>query len=164
MYQQYPTADAPQQPPQRTEQPPSVRNAVRLMYAGAALEVIAAIVALLTRSSLKASILKRHPDYTAAQLHTAETVNAIALVVGAVIAIGLWIWMAQANGRGLSWARILSAVFFGISTLSLLGSVVVARSAGSLIIGVVIWLVGLAAIILLFNKQSAPFFAKPAPR
>jgi hypothetical protein len=164
MYQQYPTADAPQQPPQRTEQPPSVRNAVRLMYAGAALEVIAAIVALLTRGSLKASLLKNHPDYTAAQLHTAETTRTVGLVIGAVIAIGLWIWMAQANGRGLSWARVLSAVFFGISTLSLLGSLFLARSAGSLIIGVVIWLVGLAAIILLFRKESAPFFAKPAPR
>jgi hypothetical protein len=33
MYQQYPVADAPQEP-QRAQQPPSVRNAVRLMYAG----------------------------------------------------------------------------------------------------------------------------------
>ena len=163
MYQQYPTADTPQQQPQRTEQPQSVRNAVRLMYVGAALEVIAAIVALLTRSSLKSSILKSHPNYTAAQLHTAETARAVALVIGAVIAIALWIWMAQANGRGLSWARVLSAVFFGISTLSLLGSLIVARSAGSLIIGVIVWLVGLAAIILLFSKESKPFFHKQAP-
>jgi hypothetical protein len=163
MYQQYPVADTPQEP-QRAEQPPSVRNAVRLMYAGAALEVIAVIVALLTRGSLKSSILKSHPLYTAAQLHTAEVSRTAALIVGALIAIGLWIWMAQANGRGLQWARVLSAVFFGISTLSLIGSVFIARSAGSLIIGVIIWLVGLAAIILLFRKESGPFFSKQAPR
>jgi hypothetical protein len=68
MYEQYPVADTPQAP-ERTEQPPSVRNAVRLMYAGAALEVVA-----------------------------------------------------------------------------------------------IIWLVGLAAIILLFSKESGPFFSRPASR
>jgi hypothetical protein len=162
MYQQYPVADAPQQP-QRAQQPSSVQNAVRLMYAGAALEVIAAIVSVLTRGSLKSAILKNHPNYTAAQLHTAEVARAAILIIGALIAIGLWIWMAQANGRGLSWARTLSAVFFGISTLSLLLSLVAARTAGTLIVGVIIWLVGLAAIILLFSKESGPFFSKRAP-
>jgi len=162
MYQQYPVADTPQQP-QRPEQPPSVRNAVRLMYAGAALEVIAAIVSVLTRGSLKSAILKNHPTYTAAQVHTAEIARAAILIIGALIAIGLWIWMAQANGRGLAWARVLSAVFFGISTLSLLLALVAARTVGTLIIGVIIWLVGLAAIILLFSKESGPFFSPRAP-
>ena len=163
MYQQYPTADTPQQP-QRTEQPRSVRNAVRLMYAGAGLEVIALIVAVLTRGSFKSAILKNHPLYSTTQVHHAEIARSVPLVIGALIAIGLWIWMAQANGRGLSWARTLSAVFFGISTLSLLVSLIAARSAGSLIIGVIVWLVGLAVIILLFSKESRPFFSKQAPR
>jgi hypothetical protein len=163
MYEQYPVADTPQAP-HRTEQPHSVRNAVRLMYAGAVLEVIAVIVAVATRGSLKSAILKNHPLYTAAQLHTAEISRTASLIVGALIAIGLWIWMAQANGRGLSWARVLSAVFFGISTLSLILSLVIAHSVASLVIGVIIWLVGLAAIILLFSKESRPFFSRPASR
>lgn len=163
MYEQYPVADTPQVP-QRTEQPPSVRNAVRLMYAGAALEVVAVIVAAVTRGNLKSAILKNHPHYTAAQLHTAEISRTGALIIGALIAIGLWIWMAQANSRGLSWARILSAVFFGISTLSLILSLAIAHSVGTLIVGVIIWLVGLAAIILLFSKQSGPFFSRQTPR
>jgi hypothetical protein len=162
MYQQYPVADTPQQP-QHAEQPPSVRNAVRLMYAGAALELIAAVVSLLTRGSLKASILKNHPNYTASQLHTAEVARTGFLIVAALIAIGLWIWMAQANGRGLPWARVLSAVFFGISTLSLLLSLVAARTVGTIIVGVIVWLVGLAAIVLLYRKESAPFFARRPP-
>ncbi len=162
MYQPYPVRDTPQEP-QRTEQPPSVRNAVRLMYAGAALEVVALIVAVLTRGDLRSAILRRHPLYSAAQVHTAEMARTVPLIVGAVIAIGLWIWMAQANGRGLSWARILSAVFFGISTLSLLLSLAIARTAGSLIVGVIIWLVGLAAIVLLYSKESGPFFSRQAP-
>lgn len=163
MYQSYPVADAPQEP-QRIQQPSSVRNAVRLMYAGAALEVVAVIVAVLTRGSLKSAILKNHPHFTAAQVHTAEIAGTVPLIVGAVIAIGLWIWMAQANGRGLPWARTLSAVFFGISTLSLILSVFVAHAVAGLIVGVLIWLAGLAAIVLLYSKESAPFFRRQAPR
>jgi hypothetical protein len=162
MYQQYPVADTPQQP-QRAQQPPSVRNAVRLMYAGAGLEVIALIVAVLTRGSFKSAILKNHPLYSTTQVHHAEIARSVPLVIGALIAIGLWIWMAQANGRGLSWARTLSAVLFGISTLSLIGSIFIARSGASLILGVIIWLVGLAAIILLYRKESGPFFSRRAP-
>jgi hypothetical protein len=163
MYQPYPVADAPQEP-QRTQQPPSVRNAVKLMYAGAALEVVALVSAVLTRGSLRSTILRRHPHYTLAQVHTAEIARIFPLVVGALIAIGLWIWMAQANGRGLPWARTLSAVFFGLSTVALILSVSIAHAAATLIIGVVIWLVGLAAIALIYSKQSSPFYyQQPRP-
>jgi hypothetical protein len=134
------------------------------MYAGAALEVIALIVAVATRGSFKSAILKNHPLYSATQVHHAEIARTVPLVIGAVIAIGLWIWMAQANGRGLSWARTLSAVLFGISTLSLIASLFIARSGASLIAGVIIWLVGLAAIVLLYRKESGPFFSRQVSR
>ena len=51
--------------------------------------------------------------------HTAEGARTIPLVIGGLIAIGLWLWMAWANGRGRGWARVLSAVLFGINTLTL---------------------------------------------
>jgi len=63
-----------------------------------------------------------------------------------------------------AWRTKVIAVIVGISTLSLLPSLIAPRSAGSLIIGVVVWLVGLAVIILLFSKESRPFFSKQAPR
>jgi hypothetical protein len=66
MYESYPSSGSMQ------ERPHTVRNAVRLMYAGAVLEVLALIIALVTRGSLKSAIFKRHPNYTLAQLHTAE--------------------------------------------------------------------------------------------
>jgi hypothetical protein len=134
------------------------------MYTGAALEVVALIAAVLTRGSLRSVILRRHPDYTLAQLHTAEAARIFPLIIGALIAIGLWIWMAQANGRGLSWARTLAAVLFGIGTLSLILSVIIAHAFATLIVGVIIWLVGLAAIVLLYSKESAPFFGRQPPR
>jgi hypothetical protein len=57
---------------------------------------------------------------------------------------------------------VVSAVFFGINTLSLVTSLVLVHAAGSLIVGVVIWLVGLAAIVLLFSRESGPFFNQQA--
>jgi len=157
MYESYPVA-GPEPEPQHIQPPNSVRNAVKLMYAGAALEVIALIVALLTRSSFKSAILKAHPGYTTAHLHVVENDRAASLAIGAVITIGLWLWMAWANGRGRNWARILSAVFFGINTLDLIISFAVVRAVPTSIIGIVIWLVGLAAIVLLFRRESGPYF------
>lgn len=52
MFEPYPSSEpAPEPPP--IQLPSSVQNAVKLMYAGAALEVILVIVAIATASSLK---------------------------------------------------------------------------------------------------------------
>ncbi len=163
MYEPYPSAGgpAPELASEPVQQPRSVRIAVRLMWLAAAIEVIALIIALLTRGALKTAILRRHPHYTATQLHHAENAQTVILVVGALIAVALWLWMAWANGRGHNWARIVSAVFFGISTLGLLVSFAAGRGVGDVTVGVVIWLIGLAVIVLLFGKESAPFFARP---
>jgi uncharacterized RDD family membrane protein YckC len=157
MYQPYPTP-GPAQEPEQIRPPRSVLKAVKLMYAGAALEVIAVIIAVVTIGSLKSAILARHPAYTAAQLHSAEVARTVPLVIGGLIAIGLWLWMAWANGKGRSWARIVSAVFFGINTLDLLISLLQVHAVATLIIGVVIWLVGLGAIVLIFSKKSGAFY------
>lgn len=157
MYESYPVSEQPREP-QRVQPPQSVRQAVRLMYAGAVLEVLSAILALVTRGSLKSAILTRHPGYTPAQLHTAEAAGIVPLLVGAVITIGLWLWMARANGTGRRWARPVSAVLFGISTVSLIISLFLVHATGTLIVGVVIWLVGLGAIILIFRKDSGSFY------
>lgn len=157
MYEPYPSS-GPAQEAEQIPPPRSVRNAVKLMYAGAALEVLAVIIAVVTVGSLKSAILARHPAYTAARLHTAEVARTVPLVIGGLIAIGLWLWMAWANGQGRSWARVVSAVLFGINTVDLLASFLLVHAVATPIIGVVIWLVGLGAIMLMFSKESGPFY------
>jgi hypothetical protein len=116
-----------------------------------------------SRASLKSSILARHPAYTAAQLRTAEVARTVPLIVGGVIAAGLWIWMARANRQGRGWARVVSAVFFGINTLDLIVAAFLDKGAVlSLVIGAVIWLVGLGVIVLIFSRPSGPFYRRPA--
>ena len=157
MYESYPSVP-PEAEPVRAEPPASVRNAVRLMYAGAALSAIVVIVTLVSIGSLKANILAHYPHYTATQRHTAEVAAVVTSIIGGLIAIGLWLWMAWANGRGRNWARIVAAVFFGINTLDLLASFARVHAVGSLIVSVLVWLVGLGAIVFLFNKESAAYF------
>ena len=158
MYESYPSLP-PEAEPARAEPPASVRNAVRLMYAGAALSAIVVIVSLLTIGSLKANILSHYPHYTAAQVHTAEVAGVITSIIGGLIAVGLWLWMAWANLRGRSWARIVAAVFFGINTLDLIASFARVHAVGTLIVSILVWLVGLGAIVFLFSKESGAYFA-----
>jgi hypothetical protein len=145
-------------PPARSQPPASVRAAVKLMFVGAGLEVVALLVAVTTVSTLKSALLKANRNYTAAQLHNVAAARTTALVLGALITIALWLWMAWANDRGRRWARIVAAVLFTINTLDLLLSIDVVHAIGTVIIGAVIWVVGLAAIVLLFRKESAPFY------
>jgi hypothetical protein len=128
------------------------------MYLGAALEVPALVVTVATKSTFKPTILQAHPDYTAAQLHSAEIARTLPLAIAAPIVVALWLWMAWANGRGLAWARIVSAVLFGIDTVNL--ALALAESDNTLgqVSGAVIWLVGLGAIVLLFSRESRPFY------
>ena len=53
MYEPYP-ATGPTQGPDRIPQPRTVRNAMRLMYVGAALEVPGLIVVVVTKDHLRA--------------------------------------------------------------------------------------------------------------
>jgi hypothetical protein len=64
--------------------------------------------------------------------------------------------MAQANGRGRNWARILSTVLFGLATLQLLGNKGVVPAA----FAAVPWLAGLAAVWLLWRPSSHAFFKR----
>ena len=86
------------------------------------------------------------------------------LVVG-LVGIALWLWMARANGQGRSWARILSTVLFALATLQLIGDLQQAVSpAGTiepvlgLLLAVLVWLPGLAAVWLLWRPASSAFF------
>ena len=86
------------------------------------------------------------------------------IVVGLVV-IALWLWMAQANGQGRNWARILSTVLFGLATLQLIGDLQQAVSpAGTVepVLGLLLaapaWLPGLAAVWLLWRPASSAFF------
>lgn len=160
MYQSYPTPDMP---PAKTEQPRPVQLAIRLMYAGAALSGIAVVISLVTIGSLKTAIENQNTGLTPSQVNTAEGVAIGAAVVGGLIAIGLWLWMAWANKAGKSWARIVSSVLFGLNTLFLLLSLSRPHASIGLALLLVIWLVGLGAVFFLWRRDSSAYYAASRP-
>jgi hypothetical protein len=162
MYQPYPTGGAEPEPVQPTP-PPSIQNAVRLMYVGAVISAASLIVTLATISSLRTAIHKANPTLSAAKLHSAETVAVVVAIVVGLIGVALWIWMARANKAGKNWARITATVFFGLDTLSLLTALRQAEPVLSRTVSLLTWLVGLGAIILLWQKISSAYFAAARP-
>jgi hypothetical protein len=165
MYQAYPGGAEPPGPSQQTTAPPSVLRAVQLMYAGAAASLIGIAIDFTTIGSLKSDIESHNHTLTATQVNTVEHAEIGAFIVGGVIAAALWIWMARSCGRGRGWARTVSTVLFGIDTLSVLiglgGSV--PDGSGIRFYGIIVWLIGLAAIILLWRRPSSDYF-KGVPR
>ena len=158
MYQPYPTGGAEPEPV-RPAPPPPVENAVRLMYAGAAISAISLIITLVTVGSLKTAIHNADPSLTATKLHSAEVAAVVVAIVFGLIGIGLWLWMARANKAGKNWARITATVFFGLDTLSVLAGFRQAEPALSRAVSLLVWLAGLGAVVLLWQKISSAYFA-----
>ena len=139
----------PAQVPGWPSPPRPIVLAVKLMYAAAAAIPLIAFIDVLTGGT------------------TIQNVSPV-LPFAAV-----WLWMAQMNKRGRSWARIWSTIFFGIQTL-MFGALVVVVAylallmatnvmtgnvLGLVICGILYWIVGLVAIVLLWRRQSSEFYA-----
>jgi hypothetical protein len=144
--------------------PPSLRRAVRLMWAGAGLALLGTIVTLVLSGRIKTEVFNaaRKNDaiarrsgrtgYTIPQLHTVASVTFAALVAAGIISILLWVWMAWANNRGSGWARIIASVLFALITVE----VVLARSRSSVSFLFILleWVIGLVAIVLLWQRDT----------
>jgi len=160
MYQPYPGGES--QLPEPSSRPPipqSVSRAVQIMYVGAAASIIGIVIDMTTLSSTKAEIIKRSPNLTPTQVTNAEHFAVGLFIVSGLIGAALWLWMAQSCKAGKGWARIVSSVLFGIETISVLAGAAAVASGGAVrIFGIVVWLIGLAAIILLWQRPSTQYF------
>jgi hypothetical protein len=171
MYQPFPGGAEPRAAgPPAAAVPPSIVRAVQVMYAGAAASVIGIIIDLTTYSSLQHALAtrtrKNGKPLTHSQVVNLAHVEVVALVVGGLIAAGLWIWMARSSRAGKSWARVVSTVLFAIATIDAFVSVgggALAAGDATRIYGFVVWIIGLVAIVLLWQRASSDYF-KGAPR
>jgi hypothetical protein len=157
MYQPYPSSGKSVQP-ERPPAPVSVLNAVKLMYAGAAISTVSLVISLVDVSGTKAAIKRARPSLPATQVNQLDTFIIALAVVSGVVGIALWLWMARANGQGKSWARVVSSVLFGLATLDLIGVFSQPKTALGLVFPVLTWLVGAAAVWLLWRPDSTAFF------
>jgi hypothetical protein len=158
MYQPYPSGAEIPDPAGRVP-PPPVLMAVRLMFVGAGISVLGLVANLVTVGSLKGTIEKAYPAYTASHVHTVEIQLVVSTTITALIAVGLWIWMALANKAGKSWARIISTILFAFNTVFLLLSLLQPHASLGLAASGLVWLAGLGATILIWRRESGPYYA-----
>lgn len=112
--------------------PSTVLAAVWLMYAGAAASLATTVASLIVTSSQWWS------DYP--------------------VSIIVWILVARASRNGWRPTQAVGSVLFGIATLILFGAATSSQSGIATICDVVVWLVGLGAVICLWQPSSTEFF------
>jgi hypothetical protein len=137
--------------------PGPVRTAIRLMYAGAAVSLVNVIVSLAAINLIKTAFEAQHP---LAQ-HSAQVVATLA-AAGVIISglVGIWIWLglASATRKGRSWPRTAGTILLGLDTIGLLTTLGRANIPTVKVFGVLIWLIGLMAVISLWRRQSSDYF------
>ncbi len=157
MYQPYP-GGAPMPEAEPPLAPAGVRNAVRLMYAGAAASLIGIAVDIGTLSGTKSAMQKRFPNLTPDQATAQNLPLIMGWIAAGLVGAALWILLARAGQRGRNWARITGTVLFAIAAVEAFGNLVVPEAALVKVFWFVIWLIGLACVVLLWQRSSSAFF------
>jgi hypothetical protein len=157
MVQPYPSS-AELSEPVHLPAPPPVRNAVKVMYAGAVASLVGIVIDVLTVSATKSAIEKRSPHLTVSQVNSSQHVLVAGFIVGGVIAAVVWIVLARACQAGHSWGRITGTVLFALSTLDTIVGVSAPVAVAVKIWGAIIWLVALTAVVFLWRRESGTFF------
>ena len=130
--------------------PDSMRRAIGLMWAGAALAVVGNVVNGVMTNNLFTAQTTNTPTYHGAYVGGA--------IFGALIQAGLWLWMIWKVRAGRSWARVLSTVFFGLMCLQFFVVLAFGPGVAKFLI-TVYFVVGLAALIMLYQRDSSAFFS-----
>lgn len=165
-YPQFPNGGS--QLPEKPPVPPKVQRVFQLTLVGAVLSLLG-LLGLIGTSRITRTYLEQHNTrgLTAAQINTAVTVGIALDIVFVLVGVGLWLWMAFALRAGQNYARVVSSVFFGIYTVVALLSAAGAAVGGqaratvlSRVLTLLVWVVGLIATILMWNKENQTYFKR----
>ncbi|KRF37550.1 hypothetical protein [Nocardioides sp. Soil805] len=150
-------------PPVPTEPPAPLRTAVLLMRVGALLSLLSLLSTFLFRDQIRDQVEQTLEDQgsaiTADAVDTAVAIGTAFAVVVGLVGVALWLWMAWANGRGKSWARIVATVLFALSAISFLFSFSQPQPVLSTVLGLVNLVLGAAIVVLLWKRESSDYYA-----
>jgi hypothetical protein len=157
MIRQYP--NAPQASELRRPDPPaSLLRAVKVMYAGALLFAVHAVIYVVTAGAQKSAIARRYPHLTAHHLATLSHITVITgTVLGAIGAIA-FVWIARSCLKGRNGARITGTVFLAIAVLGAVYDFTSPLTTLNLTFVVLEVVTGLAAVVLLWQRRSSAYF------
>ena len=139
--------------------PPSIVQAVRLMWVGAALSALGVLLTFTQTDAIRDAVEDSDQTLTQSEIDTAVNIGIGVAVVSGLVAVGLWIWMAVANGQGKSWARVVATVF---GALNVVGALFSLAGPGATTLSLLLSLVSLvlAAVILflLYRPDSSRYY------
>ena len=162
--------------PTSDEVPSGVHTAIRLMYLGFVVTVLNALLSLpvlgrynraakdaqaaAAKFSLRGTTV-RAANQTNIWHHQSQLAGLIViLLVADVLGLACWAWLAVATRRGHGWTRIGGTVLLAV--YSIVALFVVFRTENDLDVvftTLVVWAVGVAAVIPLWSQQATEFFA-----
>lgn len=149
-------------PPAPMARPSAMDTAVKLMQAGGVLSILSLLATFLMMDTLRDEVTKQMKENDAGvSQSTIDAAVNVGLGVGILFGLlgaGLWFWMASANGKGKSWARIVATVFFVISLLSFLFSFTQTQPLISRVLSVLSILIGAAAMAMMWKKESSAYY------
>jgi hypothetical protein len=119
---------------------------------------------VVTAGGVRASVAHRYPALRAVLSHVVNIHLAID-EVAAPICIVLWLWLAWVTCRRRDPVRAAYALFFALNTLGMIlgvaqGAVVYAPA--DMVAGAAVWLIGLAAMVLIVTPASNRYYRPEA--
>jgi hypothetical protein len=132
------------------------------MYGGAVLTVVSMFIDLVVISHLRTAYLDDHPFLDQAGINRINTLAGagdLAVIVGCVIGVSLWLTLAVAANRGQGWTRVVGTVLFGIDTLLFIATIGRPGISAIKTIHTLIWLVALVTVVMLWQRQAGQFFS-----
>ena len=141
--------------------PAPVTNAVKLMYARAAVSLLSLLVLFTSTDTLRAQLNDANASLTPAELDSAVSVAITVGVVFAVVFTALFVLLALQVRKGRSWARIVTWVLAGLSALLGVLSLLSPAPGLARVLGLVALALDVAIIVLLAAKPSSGYFRQP---
>jgi len=147
--------------PMSAEVPGSVHAAIRLMYTGFVVTLLAAALSMVAYGRYDHQV----GVYTlAGRTSAADNANSMsgAIAVGMIadyLGLVCWIWLAMACRRGHGWTRIAGAALLGIySFCALFVLFGTHHDLAAQFTTVLVWGIGVAALIPLWGRPAREFF------
>ncbi|QTF72510.1 hypothetical protein [Arthrobacter woluwensis] len=132
--------------------PQKVEISFWLIIAAGVLNLIGAILgAMFISDTAQYRDLVRQMEQSGGSADSLRSMVTLMAIVFGVVQLALYLLVAFFVRKGANWARILGTVFAALSLMGLFGGNVV---------NIIVVVMGVAAIVLLYLKDTSPYFAK----
>ncbi|PRZ03470.1 hypothetical protein BCE75_11370 [Isoptericola sp. CG 20/1183] len=145
--------------------PRPLRIAVSLMWVGAVLSLLGAVVAYFMVDTVNTLVAQELAAQGMQELATPEFLAmlegmiVVGLVAGGAISAGLWAWMAVKNRQGRPWARVLGTVLAAVYVVNYVSGLAQAGATPQAVLGVLQVGLVVTTVALMWQRASSDYYA-----